>query len=79
MKLNVACFGFCLLLGYLLPNSTAFVGSFLYWLSSPFSMMVLEMCLGGMIPVELGKIYRQISSGVGLVSNNFIQANDAED
>ena len=37
-------------------------------------MMMLEMYLGGMIPVVLGKIYKQTSSGTELVNNNSIQA-----
>ena len=41
-------------------------------------MMMLEMYLGGMIPVVLGKIYKQTSSGTELVNNNSIQANDTE-
>ena len=57
---------------------TTFVGSFLYWLSSPFSMMMLEMCSGGMISVVLEKIYKQTLSHAELVNKSFIQANDTE-
>lgn len=40
-------------------------------------MKMLDMCLGGMAPGVVGKIYRQTLSHVGL-ANNFIQADDTE-